>query len=378
MTEDRVYLVSCVAQKAAHATAARDLYQSAWFRKARSFVDGEKAPWFILSAKYGLVAPDERIAPYEVTLNRMPADERRRWAERVLGQLLPRLTPGSRIAFLAGRRYRDHLASPLRERGFEVEVPMEGMRIGKQLQWLGRGSATPTHENPYRLRAVQRLYSILDDLRERIGYRTLGDSHGRMEWPARGLYFFFEHGEEKTTSGSGLRVTRIGTHAVSRGSKTTLWRRLAQHRGTEASGGGNHRGSVFRLLVGQALLKSSETECATWAVGNTAPADVRQGELELERRVSDRLRSMPFLFVAADDEPGPGSVRAYVERNAIGLLSNRTSVRDAIDPPRPGWLGRSCPVDAVRESGLWNSKHVSESPDPAFLDVLERLAGKTR
>jgi hypothetical protein len=31
---------------------------------------------------------------------------------------------------------------------------------------------------------------------------------------------------------------------------------------------------------------------------------------------------MPFLWIAIDDEPGAKSLRGYVERNAIALLSN--------------------------------------------------------
>jgi hypothetical protein len=69
----------------------------------------------------------------------------------------------------------------------------------------------------------------------------------------RGVYFFFEGGELRSQSGSGGLVVRIGTHAVSVGSKSTLWGRLAQHRGS-LSGNGNHRGSIFRLWVGSALL----------------------------------------------------------------------------------------------------------------------------
>jgi hypothetical protein len=60
-------------------------------------------------------------------------------------------------------------------------------------------------------------------------------------------------------------------------------------------------------------------------------------ELELERRVSDYLRDLPFLWVEVDDEPGPESDRAYLERNAIGLLSNHE--REPIDP-RDDWLGQ--------------------------------------
>lgn len=42
------------------------------------------------------------------------------------------------VVFLAGQRYREFLADHLKSRGIVVEVPMEGLRIGQQLSWLGR------------------------------------------------------------------------------------------------------------------------------------------------------------------------------------------------------------------------------------------------
>ncbi|MAM93323.1 MAG: hypothetical protein CMI61_01570 [Parvibaculum sp.] len=80
---------------------------------------------------------------------------------------------------------------------------------------------------------------------------------------------------------------------------------------------------------------------------------------------------MPFLWLAIDDEPGPGSLRGYIERNAIALLSN--CAREPLDPASGNWLGRLCNRDLVRTSGLWNQNHVNEQYDPAFLDTLESM-----
>ena len=76
-----------------------------------------------------------------------------------------------------------------------------------------------------------RLYGILEYLRKRIGERKLKDCHGRMGWPNQGVYFFFEPAETRS-DGQTPRVVRIGTHAVSKGSRTTLWTRLSTHRGS--------------------------------------------------------------------------------------------------------------------------------------------------
>jgi hypothetical protein len=98
---------------------------------------------------------------------------------------------------------------------------------------------------------------------------------------------------------------------------------------------------------------------------------VRSGERALECAVSQVIGAMPFLWLAIDDEAGPQSLRSYIERNAIALLSNYN--KQPIDPPSPGWLGRRCDRDRVKNSGLWNSNHVDEPYDSAFLDKLDEL-----
>jgi hypothetical protein len=197
-----------------------------------------------------------------------------------------------------------------------------------------------------------------------------------MGWPERGVYFFRESGEHRTDSGMGPRIVRVGTHALTATSRTTLWKRLAQHKGV-ARGGGNHRGSIFRLLVGSTLVKRPEFACATWGVNSAAPRAVREAEQDIEREVSAIIGAMPFLWVAIDDPPSRTSLRGYVERNSIALLSNLG--KPPLDPPSPGWLGHSCDrgKGRVKAFGLWNQNHVDESYDPAFLDVLDSLVDRT-
>ena len=131
-----IQLLSCVGQKRSVRTPARYLYTSSWFRKARNYADGTGQPWFVLSAKHGLVHPDQVISPYDLTLNAMPVAGRRQWASRVLTQLGPHLDGVEAVVFLAGQRYREFLEPSMRSRGLVVSVPMEGLRIGEQLRWL--------------------------------------------------------------------------------------------------------------------------------------------------------------------------------------------------------------------------------------------------
>jgi hypothetical protein len=216
-----------------------------------------------------------------------------------------------------------------------------------------------------------RFYSSLDRIEKIVGARKLAECSGRMDWPKRGIYFFRESGECRTDTGTGPRIVRVGTHALKTGSVTKLWTRLSQHKGQLASGGGNHRGSIFRLIVGAALIGRDGRKYPTWGDRNTAKSDVRAGERDLECEVSRIIGSMPFLWLALEDDAGPQSLRGYIERNSIALLSNYN--KPPLDPPARNWLGRHCDRERVRESSLWNSNHVDENYDPAFLDELDRL-----
>jgi len=197
-----------------------------------------------------------------------------------------------------------------------------------------------------------------------------------MEWPKRGVYFFFEDGEDRSNIGNGPRIVRVGTHAVRTGSTTKLWTRLYQHKGQPDTGGGNHRGSIFRLLVGDALTGRDQLHSPTWGKQKTAGHDVKIGELELERHVSKVIGSMPFVWLDVADEARPESLRGYVERNAIALLSNYN--KPPHDPPSKKWLGNYSTRERVRKSGLWNQIHVGEGYESGFLDVLERLISEMR
>jgi hypothetical protein len=196
-------------------------------------------------------------------------------------------------------------------------------------------------------------YSVLGTLRERVGGdQRLSACHGRLGWPMQGVYFFFENGELRE-NGQTLRVVRVETHAISTGSKTTLWNRLAQHNGQTAGsrgGGGNHRGSIFRLLVGEALLSAGRDaygDVSSWGKGSSAARATREGEHPLEKAVSQHIGRMPFLWLAVCDGPGRESDRRLIEENSIALLSNRN--RTPIDPPSPGWLGRESLRTEIRD-----------------------------
>ncbi len=64
------------------------------------------------------------------------------------------------------------------------------------------------------------------------------------------------------------------------------------------------------------------------------------------------------------------SLRGYVERNAIALLTMAGGVGSV---PSAEWLGHHAQRDAIRTSGLWNVNHVGEGVEGDFLQHLSRI-----
>ncbi len=129
-----IVLISCASRKLSHCAKAEDLYISDLFRKRLAYTRQLRASaMFILSAEHGLVRPDDQIWPYDVTLNKMSRADLKAWSDIVFGQLQTCTdVENDRFVFLAGDRYRRYLVPRLGS----VEVPMEGLGIGEQLQFL--------------------------------------------------------------------------------------------------------------------------------------------------------------------------------------------------------------------------------------------------
>lgn len=132
----RIALVSCSKLKTDYPCRARELYsKSTLFKKATGYIQSQGYDkWFILSAKYGLVAPTDRLDPYDQTLHDMRLPAVQEWSEEVAATLLVEHKP-TIVDIYAGERYRKYLVPFLRAMGIEVNVPLEGKEIGQQLQF---------------------------------------------------------------------------------------------------------------------------------------------------------------------------------------------------------------------------------------------------
>jgi len=130
----KIVLVSCASKKLSSPSKAKDLYISPLFKKQLAYAQTlYPDKLFILSAKYGLLETEKIIEPYDLTLNFLSIQDVKKWADKVLHQL-QQVThlDSDEFVFLAGERYRKFILPKLKH----FTVPLKGLGIGKQLQWL--------------------------------------------------------------------------------------------------------------------------------------------------------------------------------------------------------------------------------------------------
>lgn len=130
--------VSCVKTKRDEPTTPKDLYTSPYFKKMRAYAERFHDEWWILSAKHGLLDPDEEaIAPYDETLSGARVGRKREWANRVAEEMDQEglLSGGSTLVFHAGNDYYEKLLPLIEDRDVTIEIPTEGLGIGEKQAW---------------------------------------------------------------------------------------------------------------------------------------------------------------------------------------------------------------------------------------------------
>ena len=124
-----VYLIACSAAKLDREAPAAHLYTGQAFKLAMQAAERAGADVIILSALHGAVFPNLLIAPYDLSLSTMAADDRRTWAANVRHALSE--YQGRAITVLAGKDYAAAV-----DGWPNVTRPLAGLGIGQQLAAL--------------------------------------------------------------------------------------------------------------------------------------------------------------------------------------------------------------------------------------------------
>jgi hypothetical protein len=263
-----VILVGCVRTKKAVASAACELFASPLFEGRRRYAAGAGRPWYILSAKFGLLAPGDVIGPYDVYLADQSPGYRKAWGEFVTAQLEQHEQGlgGRRIEVHAGAAYADPLRGPLAARGAVLAVPLAHLRQGEQLAWYGghRAEDSPELRSPapppggsVEVSAPE-LARLLSDRSRALSPQELR-AGGHHDLLVPGLYSWWvdDHGAADLSRGLGLPVPggliyagQAGATRWPSGQRTqgTLWDRI-----TGMHLGGAAEFSTFRRTLAAIL-----------------------------------------------------------------------------------------------------------------------------
>lgn len=359
-------LISCSKSKGGHRDIARDMYVSPLYRKSVQLAELWGVPFYILSAKYGLLHPNDLIEPYEQTLKTATKKEKQDWAQRVDKKI--RELPRKKLVVLAGDDYFAPLVEASSGAPLDYFAPMRSLSLGTRLAFLNEAIKIERRRN-----AIKTAYELFEKMSAAHMPPRLSDLLA-TDLPTHGVYFFFDEAEATRFSNIVPRLVRVGTHGVSAGSTATLRNRLRTHFGTRA-GQGNHRASVFRLHVGRAIIEREnlQEQFPDWGKGQSATREITDREAVLETRVSQYIGNLRVLAIPVLDSAGKSSMRATIERQFIAMFTEHLC---ALDSPNPNWLGRFSDKTNIKETGLWNVRDVGEPYDLKFLTFLDAYLNK--
>ena len=139
-------LLGCVKSKRSEPAPACDLYTSELFTRRRRYAEAAGLPWYVLSARYGLVRPEEILAPYDVHLAGQSASYRAAWGAFVVEQLRRERgdLSGLVIEVHAGDAYVEAVRDPLERAGSVVLDPVDARSMGETLAWYDARSMGET------------------------------------------------------------------------------------------------------------------------------------------------------------------------------------------------------------------------------------------
>ncbi|MDD2319446.1 MAG: hypothetical protein PHO83_05270 [Geobacteraceae bacterium] len=365
----QVILLSCCKDKKLFCDKVENIYVSSNFSTSLEIAKSYADKIYVVSAKHSLLDLNDVIEPYEHTIASESYEYKRSWANDICLNLSNEFEANSKLIFLIGKEYSEQIRGNICLNKFNTYFPFKDSDDNYKKNWLNQ--ARPNSTKSIHL---DQFYSIVHELAENSnGYVPFGSFSVNSSFPQKGVYLFFEKNEYRLFHQNKLRVTRVGTHAVSKGSKSALWTRLRTHKGT-SEGKGNHRSSIFRLHVGSALINKLALSSDSWGNGQSATKAIRSSEENIETMVSNYISQMFFLWLNVPGDSFANNDRAYIEKNIIALLAGPSG---PIDVGSENWLGFNSANNAIPKSSLWNVNYVYDNYDPRFLDIFYKYAMAT-
>ncbi len=149
----RIGLVGCGKAKREGVHLARDLYIGSLFRNAFAISQTAHDETYILSARHGLLKPDDRVESYNYSILDLGLSKRHGWGRGVLFHLQTLFPRAMRLEFilLAGAGYVSPIVDGAERERLEAwtfDDPMRGLGLFERMKWLAersRGHVSETH-----------------------------------------------------------------------------------------------------------------------------------------------------------------------------------------------------------------------------------------
>jgi len=304
-------LVEDSRQQGSEPAAAAELFTGDVFRRARAYAKASGAPWFILSAEYGLLAPDQVVAPYDRSMATAPTAYREAWGPWVLARLETMAGSVRRMRIemhAVSQAASEGLRRQLLGNGATVLEPLRGLSVQDRIAWYDRLSGAAG-------RAVPGSGFAADDAAARLGDASqasrpstlLASVDAALRGPGLYSWFVDETGAQELTEGLGAHVAPglvwVGqAGAVRPGSGMTSTTNL-RNQISWVHLGRSVRLSPLRRVLGAALSKVPEAEVANedqltdWMhdhlrvgiAGSEAPERLAEVAEEFGRRLAPQL-----------------------------------------------------------------------------------------
>ena len=118
-------VIACGSKKRNHPAPARDMYVGSLFKNARRAAESTGLPWYIMSAKYGILRPDDIIEPYDMTYGKTTGKQ-----PGEIAQQLASLNVALPVWGLVPARYAAVLCAAVGSSS--VRTPLRGLSMGMQ------------------------------------------------------------------------------------------------------------------------------------------------------------------------------------------------------------------------------------------------------
>jgi hypothetical protein len=332
-----VILIGCVQTRNAVASAASELFAGPLFEERRRYAAASGLPWYILSAKFGLLVPDDVIGPYDMDLATQSPGYRKAWGQFVAAQLDARehALRRRRIEVHASAAYVDSLRAPLAGRGAGLALPVAHLRLGEQLAWYhtcgvaGASSASAPLAATPQASASDMARLLSDPSRALSAQELFGRGHQGVLVPGMYSWLVDDQGAADLSRGLGQTVPGGLIYAVQAGATRRPIGKSSQNT-TQEPITGRHLGAIAEFSMFRRTL-----------------AAILRPALHLDTENDPQLSAWINTHLGVDLVPAPDPVR---------LAEIEAAVLDVLDPPlnlhgRPPSAIRARLAELLRDSG---------------------------